>query len=282
MKAKRTMRLRPSLILLLMSGVSSLVMGSPVFAGEPIKAQIEFSRSLPALGDEFKEGAQFQLQTAKKDGQALKWRRVPKWLAGVWHTEVTTRKVFGIPVSYASKSDFISGYQADAKGHVWHPIIDRVTRVDCGSYYEYQLPQEESFEVDRGSSTRFSRSTRIRVDKTNGRIVVSFQQEDKAVTRPVEEGIVKVTADCCVFDFSGRKVTEQTIYVVQERVAPFHTIDIHGGIDFVASLNEHLKSEGKTDLIAPSREPVSPDQLQAKVLANEDRNSKLMEGIAER
>lgn len=283
MKAKRTQRLGLSLILLLMSGASPLVFGSSAFAGEPIKAQIEFSRSLPALGDEFKEGAQFQLQTAKKDGQTLKWRRVPKWLAGVWHMETTTRRVLGIPVSYSTKGDFISGYQTDAKGHIWHPIIRRVSRVDSPNHYEFQIPQgEEIFEVDKGSSTRYSRSTRVRVNRTNGRIIVSFQQEDIAVTRPVEDGVVEVNANCRVFDKSGRQITEQNISVVEQRVEPFHAIDSYNGIDFVSSLSEYLKSEGKTELIPASHEATSPGEMQAKILAKEDQNSKLMEGIAER
>ena len=280
MKVKQSQRRCLSVISLLVCGVSSVAFGLPATAAEPIKATIEFSHSLPALGDEFKEGATFQLQTPKKAEQTLKWRRVPRWLAGIWHTEMTTRNVFGIPVSYPSKSDFISGYQTDAKGHVWHPIIDRVTCVDCGTYNEFQIPQGgQNFTVDRESSTRYARSTRVRVSKATGRIVVSFQQEDIAVSRPIEDGVVKVTANCCVFNISGAKVTEQTIYVMEQRLEPYHAVDTHGGIDFVASLSEYLKSEGKPELIAPNHELISPDEFQARILAKEDQNSKLMEGI---
>ncbi len=280
MKGKRKGRLSFSFIFLLVFGVSPVGICSPALAGEPIKATIEFSRSLPALGDEFKEGATFQLQTAKKAEQSLKWRRVPRWLAGVWHMETTTRRVFGIPVSYSTKGDFISGYQTDAKGHVWHPIIRRVSRVDSPNHYEFQIPQgEEVFEVDRGSSTRFTRSTRVRVNRNTGRIIVSFQQEDIAVTRPVEDGIVEVTANCRVFDKSGAQINEQNISVLEQRMGPFHAIDTYNGIDFVSSLSEYLKSEGKPELIAPSHELSSPDELQAKILAKEDQNSKLMEGM---
>ena len=177
MKPKPKCNPSSALLLTLISGLSAAFLGFPSFAGEPIKATIEFSRSLPALGDEFKEGAPFQLQTAKAAGQTLKWRRVPHWLAGVWHTETTTRKVFGIPVSYPTKGDFISGYQSDAKGHVWAPIINRVSRVDGGTYFEFQMPQgEQIFQVDKETSTRFTRSIRVRVSKASGRIITSFQQ----------------------------------------------------------------------------------------------------------
>ncbi len=279
MKAKQPQRLCLSIILLLACGVSPIAFG-PAFAGEPIKATIEFSRSLPALGDEYKEGAPFALQAGKKAEQTLKWRRVPRWLAGVWHMETTTRKVFGIPVSYPTKGDFISGYQTDAKGHVWHPIIKRVSRIDSPTYYEFQIPQgEEIFDIDRGSSTRFTRSIRVRVNKANGRIIMSFQQEDIAVTRPVEDGVVEVNANCRVFDKTGAKLTEQNISVVEERVGPYHAIDTYGGVDFVGSLNEYLKTEGKADLVASPHEVTHPDERQAKILANEDQNSKLMEGV---
>ncbi len=267
-------------ITFLMCCTLTIVFGSPALGCEPIKATIEFSRSLPALGDEFKEGASFHLQTEKKAGQTLKWRRVPRWLAGVWHMETTTRKVFGIPVSYSTKADFISGYQKDAKGHVWHPIIKKVSRIDSPNHYEFQILQgDEVFEIDRGCSTRFTRSTRVRVNRITGRIIMSFQQEDIAVTRPVEEGLVEVTANCRVFDKSGAQINEQNISAIEQRIGPFHAIDTYNGIDFVSSLSEYLKSEGKPELIAPSRELSCPDELQEKILAREDQNSKLMEGV---
>ena len=253
----------------------------PSFCGEPIKATVEFSRSLPALGDEYKEGGEFHLQAGNSVAQKLKWRRVPRWLAGVWHTEYTSRLVAGIPVRYPTKADFISGFQADNKGHIWHPIINRVSRVDGDTYFEYQIMQgDQTFIVDKESSTRFTRSTRIRVNKKNGRIIGSFQQEEKAVSRPLEDGVVQVTADCRTFDKSGKLLFEQTIYVVQARTEPFHAIDSYGGVDYFASLNEFLKAEGKDDLIASAHESIAPDELQSRILNDEDRNQKLMEGVA--
>lgn len=252
----------------------------PSFGSEPIKATIEFSKSLPALGDEYKEGGTFNLQTQKNAVQTLRWRRVPHWLAGVWHTESTTRWVDDIPVKYPTKGDFISGYQVDAKGHIWAPIINRVTRIDGGTYFEFQIPQgEQIYEVDKESSTRFTRSIRVRVSKASGRIVAAFQQEDKAITRPVEDGVVEAKADCCVFDKLGQKVLEQNISVVQQRTEPFHAIDTYGGIDFVKGLSDYLTAQGKQDLVPAAHETSAPDEMQAKILANEDQNSKLMEGV---
>ncbi|HIA53636.1 MAG TPA: hypothetical protein EYN91_16340 [Candidatus Melainabacteria bacterium] len=264
----------------LILGFSTFLLEATVSASEPIKATIEFSRSLPALGDEYADGAQFKIQSAKVAQQTLKWRRVPKWLAGVWHTEFTSVNVLGIPIRYPTKSDFISGYQQDAKGHIWHPIINRVSRVDGETYYEYQIPQgDQLFEVDKETSTRYTRSTRVRVNKASGRIITSFQQEDIAVTRPVQEGVVEVNANCCVFNKAGQKVKEQNISVVEERIAPFHPIDSHGGINFVESLASFLKAEEKAQWIPPARELIAPSQIQSRILATEDANSKLMDGV---
>lgn len=253
---------------------------NPAIGIEPIKAGVEFSRSLPSLGDEYKDGEEFHLQAGKAVAQTLKWRRVPRWLAGQWRMESTTRLIMGVPVKYPTKGEFISGYQADSKGHIWHPITDRVSRVDGGGYYEYQIPQgEQVFVVDRESSTRFTRSTRVRVNKNSGRIMGSFQQEEKAVSRPLEDGMVQVTAECKTFDKTGRPLVDQTIYVVQERVEPFHTIDAYGGVDYCASLNDFLKAEGKPELVASAHDVTAPDELQAKILNDEDQNQKLMQGV---
>jgi hypothetical protein len=260
---------------------SVICFAMPVMSAEPLQATVEFSRDLPPLGDEYQEGAQFKIDATKTDSKVQKWRRVPKWLAGVWHTERTIRKVMGVPVSYQTRSNFISGYQADAKGHIWHPINSKVTRVDGSGYYEYQIPQgEQIFNVQKLSSTRFTRSTRVRVDKDSGRILLSFQQEDIAVTEPVEDGSCEVKARCCVFDKKGKKVIQQDITVYQERIEDFQPIDEYSGENFVKGLSEFLLAEGKPELVPlKTHEQAKPSDLQLQILAQEEKNSALMETI---
>ncbi len=261
--------------------LSVLIVASPVMPAEPLQATVEFSRDLPPLGDEYKEGEQFKIDAAKNDSRVQKWRRVPKWLAGIWHTERTVRKVMGIPVSYQTRANFISGYQSDAKGHIWHPINSKVTRVDANLYYEYQIPQgEQVFTVDRNSSTRFTRSTRVRVAKNTGRILLSFQQEDIAITQPVEEGNCEVNARCCVFDKKGKRIIEQDIVVFQQKIEEFKPIDEFAGENFGKGLADYLIAEGKPDLVPQgTSEPGKLTDLQLEILTQEEKNSALMETI---
>lgn len=265
----------------LLASISVLIAVSPVMPAEPLQGTVEFSRDLPPLGDEYREGQKFRIEASRSVGKVLRWRRVPDWLAGIWHTERSVRKVMGIPVSYQTRTNFISGYQADAKGQIWHPINSKVTRVDASSHYEYQIPQgDEVFTVDESSSRRFTRTTRVRVEKESGLILDSFQQEDISVTQPLEDGKCVAKARCRVFNMKGKKIAEQDIVVYHQRIEEFKPIDEFAGDDYAKGLANYLIAEGKPELVPQApHDSRKLSKLQLEILNQQEENSALMETI---
>lgn len=187
----------------------------------------------------------------------------------------------GIPVSYQTRTNFISGYQADARGQIWHPINSKVTRVDAISHYEYQIPQgDEVFAVDEYSSRRFTRTTRVRVEKKSGLILDSFQQEDISVTHPLSDGNCEAKARCRVFNMKGNKMAEQNIVVHYQRIEEFKPIDEFAGEDFEKDLANYLIAEGKPELVPQApHDSRKLSELQLEILNQQEENSALMKTI---
>ncbi len=252
------------------------VFSSPCFA-EPLKAGIEFDHELAPLKSGLREGQRMNLG-AIRTGRAdiTEWRRIPSWFAGTWHKEYSTRYVDGRPIKYQTRADLITGYQKDAKGHIWQPVFVNVGKVETDDYIEYQMPQRKTiYALEKGKYTSFSLSTRVRIDKDSGQIISSFQQEDMSVSTPMDDGMVKAVVECRVFNQDGRVKFEDTIEVVEERTEEFNPIDEFNGVDYRASFIRFLEASGHPDLIPPERPKSVLTQSQETILSNEARVNRM-------
>ncbi|MBA3993978.1 MAG: hypothetical protein C0469_10660 [Cyanobacteria bacterium DS2.3.42] len=275
---------------------------APVGA-EPLKANIQFDDSLAPLQSGLREGERLNLSgNAKederknlsgnaKDGERMKlsgnaaqkqiteWRRIPRWFAGTWHREKTTKYVNGRPMSYQTRADLITGYQQDAKGRIWQPVFNSLRKVDADEYIEYQMPQRKTiYASEKDKYTSFSLSTRIRVDKETGKIISSFQQEDLSVSTPEGDGVVKAVVDCRVFSQDGRVTFEDTIEVLEQRIEDFNPIDEFNGVDYRASFIRFLEEKGHSELIPPERPPSILTSTQERILSGEKQDNALLKG----
>jgi hypothetical protein len=242
--------------LVLVTGVTPLFL--PVSA-YTIEGKIEHQEALPSVDDSLRRGARFNASLSDGDAQN-NWVKVPDWLAGTWSVNeetATLRQNFKTGEidrkrqNFSARQEFTYGSQKDRQEGIWHYIgVPYRSKTRLDSYQEFHDVKEKQFLVANQQMVQFrTLMTVVRVSNSNGRITDTFQQESITSYRPLEDGVMQLTASNKTFDAGGRALYQQDNEARIKRFRHFSPVNRKDGKDLKALFIDYLAANGMSNLI---------------------------------
>lgn len=253
---------KAALFVVLASGIPSVNFTSSILlpaAAYTIEGKIEHEEKLPSVDSSLRRGARFNASASDSDAQN-NWVKVPEWLAGSWSVNeetATLRQNFKTgeidrkPYVFSVKQDFTYGNQKDRQDGIWHYIgVPYRSKTRLTNYVEYHDVKEKRFLVASQTMVQFRTiMTVVRVDGGTGRISDTFQQESITSYRPLEEGVIEMTASNKTFDANGRALHQQDNEARIKRYRRYAALNHKDGKDLKTMFVDYLASNGLSNLI---------------------------------
>lgn len=233
-----------------------LIFSPPCFAATFLNGEITHSEYLPPVGDpNLQPGTVLDKASVTPSDTKVTWYTIPNWYAGSWHvTQETIESIFHFDTGQNEKlgntikneARWRYGYQADARGEIWHcielPSTSTVTLENELDYFKEQKLNCLSVEAQRVVIEETG--LQINTESASGKIISVFQEEAVHTYTPISKSVMREDISKKVFDSQGRALYKRTVTRKVTREKAFDPVE-----KFRKPFIEYLESKGLQRLI---------------------------------
>lgn len=236
-----------------------------------LQGGVAHAETLPGLSAGLKVGRVysddlFDLESSPSNND---WFYVPKWYAGVRHSEYAliisrydydTEETTSPMLKQLNRQDARAGYQVDANGGIWDykkvPMIQHVEADTCDAVLYLRALTPISGSDDR-LVIKYNEIS-VSIDKRTKKILQIVQQEQiNTVTSPTP-GTLRVDISVKSFDADGQPQRQEQSVMITKIVKPFEKIDQLNGQDLRPLFRDYLISHHLEKLVPPDLAKASP------------------------
>lgn len=229
-------------------------------AEQSLKLQggLKMSEKIMPVPLNLKSGSSFYSALLNDHYEEDEWIKLPSWRAGIFERHTTTRQQKSENhISHVFKSKYVTPEQVlqkDRNGGIWQYLTaPEHQSIDLGDYLQYsKITDNEIIESTEKEELMRTKFLSLKVDKTSGKIVEVFQQEQMDYLTPLKKG-KGFHQDSYVkwFSETGQASSKPTDEMSADMILikPYRLSKSYKGKDMRASLREYLKNHNLEELI---------------------------------
>jgi hypothetical protein len=236
-------------------------------SAETIDGGVNMSETLPPVQPTLRAGADFNAANLPAAGTTAGWYWIPPWSGGTWHREMMTYiGPDGTGQTQLSRVDHFWGQQADNRQEIWqHHNEPYSEREDLPKWTEWKtVVLQDPVRLTAGEMQMHFRATTVQVNKKNGKINKTYQQEEMQFLRPEGAGKMYEESWMKFFDEMGRPLGKQHGIAHLTLTQPFQPVQIDPktGLNLHQDFLAFLAANGYQYLI-PGGPPANTNQQSA-------------------
>lgn len=223
-----------------------------------LQGGLKMSEKIMPVPLNLKSGSSFYSAMISDNEEEDEWIKLPSWRAGIFerHTASRQRKTDSNK-SHVFRSKYVTPEQVlqkDRNGGIWQYLTaPEHQSIDIGAYVQYsKITDNEIIESSEKEELMRTKFLSLKVDKTSGKILEVFQQEQMDYLTPLRKG-KGFHQDSYVkwFDETGQASSKPTDEMSADMilVKPYSLSNSYKGKDMRASLRQYLKNHNLEELI---------------------------------